>query len=353
MSLFDRTLSYVKTRRENIITGNFNCILNPFERFKNTWSGIEQKKYYLTSAGSKVGKTQITDYIFVYHAYKFCKENNIPLKIFYFSLEQDKMTKILQAFSYMLYLEHGIRLSPKEIRSTTVALDKDVLAKVEEFREFFQEFESCVEYIEDIKNPFGIYKYVREYHQANGTTHYKEVGDEKLFDFYEADRPEEYVISIIDHLSLVTPENGMSLLQAMKKMSKYCMNLRNMYGGTPVVVQQQANAQESIENFKLGKLLPSFNGLGDCKDIQRDIDLGLGLFTPYRHELKTYLGYDVLTLRDNLRFMNIMGGREGGFGEIVPLYFDGAVNIFREMPGAKDKANLEQVYNHIKTFRNV
>jgi len=307
----------------------------------------------MCSANSKVGKTQITDFIFVYWAYKFCKEHGIPIKIFYFSLEQDKKTKMIQAFSYLLNVEHGIRLSPKDLRSTEVALSQEILDKITEFRAYFDEFEEAVTYIEDVKNPYGIYKTVRTYCESNGTTYYKEIGENKYFDYYKANNEDEYVISITDHASLLTPENGKDLRSAMGDMSKYNILLRNNFGVSPVLVQQQASAQESLDNFKMNKLIPSFSGLADCKDTQRDIDLAIGLFTPHRHEIKKYAGYDIKKLKDNIRFMTIMGGREGGFGEIAPLYFDGAVNIFKEMPLPNDMAQIEQVYNHISKFRNI
>lgn len=356
MSLFNRAIKFVKRRRKNIIEGNFNCIPIPFNRFRKIFPGIEQKKYYLVSANSKVGKSQITDYLFVYNAYKFCKENNIPLKIFYFSLEQDKLTKTLQAFCHLLYIEKGIRISLKQLRSTNLALDEDIIKEIEEFKEWFEGFEKSVIYIEDIKNPYGIYKYVRDYMKENGTVHFKEIKDAqgnvlKLFDYYEPNDPTSYTISIVDHYSLLLVEKGKDLSQSMRDMSHYNILLRNNYGVTPVGVQQQANAQEGIENIKLGKLLPSFNGLADCKDTQRDIDLAIGLFTPHRHEMKTYLGYDIEYFKDNIRFLNIMGGREGGFGEIAPLFFDGAVTFFKELPLSSNRKKLEIVHKIIKKIR--
>ena len=47
-----------------------------------------------------------------------------------------------------------------------------------------------------------------------------------------------------------------------------------------------------------------------------------------------------------------MGGREGGAGVTCPLYFDGAVNYFKELPLTKDQENLNKVSNFIKHMRN-
>lgn len=53
-------------------------------------------------------------------------------------------------------------------------------------------------------------------------------------------------------------------------MSKYCITLRDNLNYSIVGIQHQAQAQEGIENFKLGKLKPSPDGLADCKTTIRD-----------------------------------------------------------------------------------
>lgn len=77
----------------------------------------------------------------------------------------------------------------------------------------------------------------------------------------------------------------------------------------------------------------------------------LGLFSPYRHEIKEYYGYDIMLFKDNIRFLEIIGGREGGGGTTCPLYFDGAVNFFKELPLPTNELGMNQVYNLIKSIR--
>jgi hypothetical protein len=73
----------------------------------------------------------------------------------------------------------------------------------------------------------------------------------------------------------------------------------------------------------------------------------LGLFSPFRHEIKEYYGYDVTFFKDNIRFLEILGGREGGGGTTCPLYFDGAVNYFTELPKPTDTTHLNKFINFI------
>lgn len=311
-------------------------------------------------------KTQIADWLFLYNTIQqvIDKKLNIRLKIFYFTLEISKEQKMLSAFSNILYVKEGIRVASKDLKSTKAdnVLSEETLELIAKYEPYFNKIEEIVEFIDDIRNPFGIYKFIREYAEANGTQHKKviDINGKKteIDDYYEPNDPDEYVMIFIDHIGLISSdsENGvkMSLHQSIVKLSSdYLIKLRNKYGYIPVVIQQQASAQESLENFKSNKLKPSLDGLGDCKLTQRDADVILGLFSPFRHEIKEYLDYDITFFKDNIRFLEIVGGREGGAGTICPLYFDGATVYFKELPLPSDTENLRKVYNFIrKVVRN-
>jgi len=56
MSLFDRVYDDLHKRRERILNGNVNCIPWGLPRFETYLPGIEQGKYYIITANSKVGE---------------------------------------------------------------------------------------------------------------------------------------------------------------------------------------------------------------------------------------------------------------------------------------------------------
>lgn len=370
MSLFDRVNKSIIERRQRLLDGKINCIPWGFPRFEYESPGIEQGKYYLVTANSKVGKTQIADWLFLLNPIQQIIDNGlkIKLKIFYFTLEMSKEQKMLSAFSNILYIKEGIRVAPKDLRSTKAdnILSQDVLDTILKYKSYFEKIEEIVEFIDDIRNPTGIFKFVEAYAQANGVMHKKKVefidkntGESKIHiinDYYEPNDPDEYVMIMIDTINLIKTEQSegqkMGLHSSIVKLSSdYLLRLRNRYNYIPVVIQQQAAAQESLENFKANKLKPTANGLGDCKLTFRDADLIIGLFSPFLHELKTYLEYDILFFKNNIRFLEIIGGREGGGGIVCPLYFDGAVNFFKELPLPSNQKDLQNVYNYIKTIR--
>lgn len=53
-SLFDRVYDSIRKRRERLLNGKINCIPWGLPRFEEELPGVEQGKYYLITANSKV-----------------------------------------------------------------------------------------------------------------------------------------------------------------------------------------------------------------------------------------------------------------------------------------------------------
>ena len=62
----------------------------------------------------------------------------------------------------------------------------------------------------------------------------------------------------------------------------------------------------------------------------------LGLFAPARYELEEYAGYKINILGDSFRSLIILKNRIGKTNLELPLYFNGAVNYFEELPKPSD-----------------
>lgn len=360
MSIYQRvkkSLLHNKQTREN---GNYNCIpWLKLKRLSDIIPGVEKKKIYMVTASSKIGKSKLAEFLFIYEPLRFIKQfkpKNIKLKIFYFSLEQSKEEKIQELLSNRIFTHTGKIISPSKMESMfdNYILDDETAKKLDDLDQEFAEFEKTVTYIDDIRNPFGIYKYMRDFFQKNGTVHEKEIiidgNKEKVFDYYEPNDPDLYTIVITDHLSILTPEKGSSLHESMTKFSSvYCINLRNMYGATIVNVQQQAADQEKQQfnqitgQTNIDKLKPTPDGLGDNKLTGRDCNLLIGLFAPHRYGVKSYNGYDLERLQNNYRELSILFNRNGSADLTTDLYFNGAVNVFEELPVVMDEKAYQQV----------
>lgn len=79
-------------------------------------------------------------------------------------------------------------------------------------------------------------------------------------------------------------------------------------------------------------------------------NVALGIFSPFKYELKEYFGYDISKLRDNCRFLEVLINRGGSPGGIIALYFDGATNYFSELPRANDP-KIQNVYKSLQGIR--
>lgn len=358
MTLRERTMENLRKRRENLINGNINSIPSPFLRFSTDFIGLEQGTYYGITSYTKGGKTQfVLNLLFEALMFAYNHQDIMRLKIFYFNLEETD-EKILNRFqSWLLYRLDRIRISPSNLRSSRndMPVSEDILDKLEseEYIKYTEFFEKCITF-SPTANPTGIYYECKKYAEANGTVYKKTVdfNDGDVFDRYEANDPFEYRIVVIDHISLIDQERTLSKKEAIDKLSEYLAKyLRNRYNFTPIVIQQQSTENESNDSFKLNRIRPSGAGLSDSKYVQRDVNVLMGLFSPFKFGLKEYLGYDITKFKDNIRFLEMCVNRDGEMGGIVALYFDGATCTFKELPPPEDKAGLEEVYKYMASLK--
>jgi replicative DNA helicase len=368
---FDNLLQKIKDRQERAISGKLNCIPLPFERTRRFFPGIEKSCITIVTASSGVAKSKFTRFLYVYHVYKYIKENpnaDIRIKIFYFSLEESKERFFLSLISKWLYDNHRLRISIKQLLSIGEQgchLNDEIIELVTKAKEYFIEFTNYVTVIEEVRNPTGFYKIMQEYLENNGTWTFKTVireGKEMTIkDRYIPNDSELYVIGIVDHVSLMQPEkdNGimMTLHQTINKWSSdYCIGLRNQYGASIINVQQQSAEKEKKQFTMRGgsideKLEPSLDGLADCKLTARDADVVIGLFAPDRYQIDNYENYDIRVFQDYFRMLLFLKTRDGEANMRTALFFDGMVGDFKELPKMDDALGINRYYEYIRKIK--
>lgn len=368
---FDSYVNKIEEQKLKLSQGRVNCIpfTDKFPKLSKVLPGIIKGTYYITTANSGVGKTQFTKYMFVRTPYDYVKahpEAGIKLKILYFALEESKEEFINSIIVAWLADTYGIEIDVLKLNSMLEPVEDSILEKVKEGRKYFEDLFEIVDVIDSVSNPYGLYKYCREYSNDNGEhlwTQLKlndetqrkyikhleyEQSNKELWKYshYEPHNEDEYVIIITDHISLLQPENGKTLHQTMSDWSvNYCRKQITKHWKYIIVnVQQQAAASEDIEHFKASKMEPSLSGLADNKLTARDALVVLGLFAPARYEIEKYMGYDIKKFKDNFRSLIILKNRIGIPNHKLALYFDGAVNRFKELPKADETDKLEKVY---------
>lgn len=357
MSLIQRVLENAKERREKILSGKVNCIPSPFKTFRYDFPGVELGTYYLVSGGAKSSKSKITNFLFLFNSilYAYHHPELVRLKVFYALLEEKAENITGKFICYLLYVlsDKKIRIDIKTFKSVDEGrvLSSNILELLGtlEYQSILKFFEEHVVFIPD-RNPTGVYHTLEKYAEANGTIHRKRVeGYEKeIFDYYEPNDPDEYVLCIIDHISLISCERSMDLRNSIKKLSEYLKIVRNKYNYIPVVVQQQNSESLSLEAFKANKIRPTQKGLADSQDPGKDCDVMLGITSPFSWELKEYLKYDITKLRGYSKFLEIVLGRDGESNAILGMYFDGATGYYAPLPKYDNIAELNKVYQLIQ-----
>lgn len=359
----------LKERRDNVLKGGINCIPLPFERFRSEIPGIEQEQYIVLTASTKAGKSQLGSYLYLYSVldYAFVHRDQCSVHVIYFNLEESESRIKQRYISHLLNKYGGMRIPPIELRSTSAdyplpdeAFEKMELPAIAERLAFFDE---CVQFESEDTNPTGILRVCEEYAKSVGD--YKTVtrhsrGDGRPVEVFQSYTPydkKHYKIVFIDHIGLVDLERGMSLKQSMDKVSEYAVKyLRNRYGYTVVAIQQQAMESEGLEAIKMKKMIPAVATLGDTKYTARDANLVLGLFDPSFFGLPNWMGYKIQDaggdgLRNYGRFLNVIRGRDGEQGGVCPLFFDGAVCDFKELPRPDDINAMNKIYAKVKDLK--
>lgn len=324
MSYFDRVKKLIDRNLEN----EFNAIPFTLPRLNSYVPGITKGNYCIITASEKVGKSTLCDELYLYGAYEFCIANNIPLKIFYWSMEMSLTEKIIKGIIRNIYKSRKIVVDRKDILSLSAnRMSQELYDIIMAQRVYFEKFEDIVTLFEGQINPTGTYTEINKYMEANGKM---ENGH------YVANNPDEFVVGVMDHISLVGLERGMDKRQCIEKQSEYCMLTRNKYDMSWAVVQQQSmdknkaqytNSGATVEN----KHEPTTDGLGDAKTTARDANLLLSLYQPQRYNITKHLGRDISQYRDKYRCLKVLLNREGEADLLLPLYFDGRVSEIREL----------------------
>lgn len=376
-SIYDKLV----VNKQNHDSGYYNCI--PFmgmERLEMYLPGIEQSTYYLLVAASGVGKSKLARYLFIHNPIVFLENNpdsGIELDILYFSLEESKEKIILAEISKYLYSKYNLVISIKQLASVGRynVISSEDLAKVRLAEAHVRKFLDRVTIYDNVRNATGIYKTVRNFAMTVGTYYDKDgkpltpeevmqvtggIGETyKKVAGYRLHNPKHYVIVMTDHLGLLQPESGETLWQTMGKMSSnYNLHFRDKFGFIPVVVQQLAADKERVDSNFQGKTIedklePTLDSLGDNKTIARDVNVALGLFDPARYKIDNHNGYDITRLKDRYRSMNIMKSRDGIANKKLPLFFNGAVDFFKEMPRTDNIDGMNRVFAYVNQLNRI
>tara|TARA_R110000822_G_scaffold227017_1_gene359672 strand:- start:54872 stop:56080 length:1209 start_codon:yes stop_codon:yes gene_type:complete len=356
----------IKTDKEN---GKIFCI--PFENYpKLTLSipGIVPGMIQMVTAGSGVGKTQVTKALYVREPLEYALKHGIKLKIFYFALEESSDEFIDTMICNFISSRCNIRVDLLTLQGyRKQSLDDASMKLIDDNIDAVEKLLESVEVIDSIYNPTGIYKYCRDHADKNG----KHIFEDKefikkkrdgtiekeivqVYSHYVPNDPDTVTIAIVDHMSLLASEknkeNGqmMTQHQTMAKWSTdYALKQVTKHWGWAVVnviQQEQSGEKEQFTNKGesiIKKTEPSLANFANNKEIQRDAKVIIGVYSPDRYGFEDYHGYDIRRFRDVFRCVKVLKNRFGPPNKYHHFLFDGATNRFAELPSGDEQTLLE------------
>lgn len=371
MSLYKETLAKLAENKRKRLSGEIISIPWNLPRLSNVLPGIEPEKIIIVTAGPKVAKSQLTNFLYVFQPIDYLFEHpecNLDIKIFYFSLEISKEAIMRQAMSYRLFSKYGITVSQQKLLSIykDYILGDHIEELIKKEQAWFEFLESKLDLQDEIRNATAIFKYMETYFEANGHWTYKTINfnvdgvvtARTVRDKYITNNPNLIVQGIVDHISLLPAEGSLDERKTIGRFtSEYCLKIRDKYKGAMVLVQQQALSGEQQQYTNSGKsivekLKPDSATLATNKETSRDVNLMLGLFHPGRYGFESYKDYDLTRLKDNHRELLILLNRDGISNAAIDLYFNGAASFFKELPrpddmGEADYVSVEQARSKI------
>lgn len=356
MRLFDRVLSGIEVSRDR----NHNSISfsDIFPRLSNYIPGVQKGKYYCITGSPGSGKTQFTDFAFMYHPLDF--ESDIRPDITYFSFEISKEAKIRKGICKRLFEKYGVAISPNILGSIgELRLSTEILDKVKECADYFYRLEEFVKFYDEPLTPSKIAQIMERKFAEEGKVESKLIegptGPIRVPDKYIQTNPNKYPIFIFDHVRLISNEPGQSLHQSLSTFSSNNVHFRNKYDAIIVNVHQQST-EGAVEQFNqkgssiTSKVEPQLSLLGDNRTLSQDYDIVLGMFSPFRYEIDQYRGYKTDKFQDRCRFVNVLKNREGEPDKWIGLYFNGMTNYFEELPLPTDFTTIK---NGVKSDNEV
>lgn len=335
----------LKDRINDGLEGKYSGLNNGFNRLNEVVFGVQRRCYTLLGGNSGTFKTTLCDYI-VLNAIEDAIKKNIKLTVFYYSFEIDKITKQCNWLSQIINRKYNVVIDPETIKGLgTKRLTEYEKQLVQDEIPYVESLFDSIKFRFTPINPTGIYNELWKFGEENGkiieeSYNYKDESKDvqgKRVIGYIPDNPDAYVLVIMDHMALMKKERGYQTKEVIDKYSEYCTHLKNLFGFSFINIQQFNSQMSSVERvkFKGVDLSPQQSDFKDSTNPYADADVVFGIMCPYKLDLVTNLGYDILRLKDKMIHLKVIKNRLSKDNVAVGLYVDAKSGSFKELEAPK------------------
>jgi len=259
---------------------------------------IAKSTMYTIGGETSAGKSTIAQDAFIVKTILWYLENKTPdlkLSIIYFGMERKMSMYSARWISRLIFEEQGIDITPKQIlsRKKNDQMSDEQYELVKMYTEKLRDWqrEDLLIAHQGSKNPSGISMYLEAFAKKHGVIKDKDKNDKSMDNIlesrtYKAAHENHIVLVITDHIGILAPEGENSQTKPkIDKFSRTMREARDIYGFSPVIIQQLNRNLSDVQRQKLGELAPKLSDFADSSQTQQDSDVIIALFDPYRHAI--------------------------------------------------------------------
>ncbi len=299
------------------------------------------------------GKSTIVQEIFLLSVMDWWMKNRgkttIKLNVIYFGMERKMFMYAAKWISRAIFVEQGITIPYMKIlhRRGKGLTDKE-MDLVSTYMDLFDEWQKDETLIvfEGTKNPTGISIFIDNFAKKHGEIIPRQDGELESRS-YKSNHENHLVLIITDHIGILKPEKVDGKTKAnIDKFSTAMRDARDLYGFSPVIVQQLNRSVSDVNRLKLNDTLPKLSDFAETSTTSHDSDVVLALLDPYsilpEGSNTDVAGYNLYKLKDErgakfYRSLHILKNSFDSNGIFIPLAFQPYFGIFKDMPHkAKD-----------------
>ena len=347
-SAFDQALEEIERGRQGLNEG----LPMGFNRLVEYIPNFQRATYYLIGGATGAGKSAFTDEAFIFNPFEYVLENGSidDFEIIYFSFEISKINKIIKAIARRVYKKFNVLADVNYILSRGKnRINDEVYKYVIELRNYFEALEDMMTIIDMTQSPEEIKNFIHKHARKNGQL---ENVDNELV--YHPNNPTKLTGIILDHAGLASNVKGKDIKATIDEISQDFVPIRNIYGYSPVLIQQLTSNSTSANRMKSNvKKAPVLDDFGDSKYTTRDANIVGALFSPAKLEMETYLNYNIGVFQDRFRSFELLKNRDGTPDVSIGMKFVGEVGTFQELPRAKEVEALDEVYKELDNLKNL
>jgi len=343
---------------ENGMNGKSGIIPIYYSRVKD-YIDIAKNTMYTIGGETNAGKSTIAQDMFMIRPIQWYLEHKTPeikLSVIYFGMERKMYQYSARWLSRLIFLEQGIMISPKKIlgRKRSDKMTDHDFRLVQEYYKILDEWEKDDVLLahQGSKNPSGISMYLEAFAKKHGTVVDKNKDDKSIENIletrtYTPNHPNHIVLVITDHIGILAPERkdkDGTMKSQIDKFSRTMREARDVYGFSPVIIQQLNRNLSDVTRQKLGELAPKLSDFADSSQTQQDSDVIMALFDPYRHVVGDPgkdNGYDLKRLKDEkfrtfYRSLHILKNSFESSGMQFPMALQPEYGILKTLPKRDD-----------------